>query len=178
MAIDFSQVKTITIPEGSVKQITDSQGNILWKQAAQWHTLWTGSKTITATGTSISGSSTSFCQTAASTGKSPKIRITFTTLSGQAVAPGVVKYFNNSTSNTPNTTTKPTSPVTITLNSAATVYALGIYSQTNYAGSNSVFLVKTNGASSCYLSLYGDYTGNPSNTNISKMVITKIEQYY
>ena len=30
MAIDFSQVKTITIPEGSVKKITDSNGVVLW----------------------------------------------------------------------------------------------------------------------------------------------------
>ena len=30
MAIDFSQVKTITIPEGSVTKITDPTGNILW----------------------------------------------------------------------------------------------------------------------------------------------------
>ena len=30
MPIDFSQVKTITIPEGSVTKITDSAGNILW----------------------------------------------------------------------------------------------------------------------------------------------------
>lgn len=30
MSIDFSQVKTITIPEGSVTKITDSAGNILW----------------------------------------------------------------------------------------------------------------------------------------------------
>ena len=30
MPIDFSQVKTITIPEGSVTKITDSNGNILW----------------------------------------------------------------------------------------------------------------------------------------------------
>lgn len=32
MAIDFSQVKNITIPEGSVKQITGPNGIILWKQ--------------------------------------------------------------------------------------------------------------------------------------------------
>ena len=31
MAIDFSQVKTITIPEGSVTKITDSNGNTLWQ---------------------------------------------------------------------------------------------------------------------------------------------------
>ena len=32
MAIDFSQVKTVTIPEGSVTKITDSAGNILWEE--------------------------------------------------------------------------------------------------------------------------------------------------
>ena len=45
MAIDFSQVKTITIPEGSVKKITDSNGNILW-QGSGWHTVWEGNQKI------------------------------------------------------------------------------------------------------------------------------------
>ena len=47
MAIDFSQVKTITIPEGSVTKITDSNGNTLW-QGAGWHTIFEGNfnKTI------------------------------------------------------------------------------------------------------------------------------------
>ena len=45
MAINFSQVKTITIPEGSVKKITDSNGNTLW-QGAGWHTVWEGSQKI------------------------------------------------------------------------------------------------------------------------------------
>lgn len=45
MAIDFSQVKTITIPEGSVKKITDSNGNTLW-QGSGWHTVWEGSQKI------------------------------------------------------------------------------------------------------------------------------------
>lgn len=31
MAISFSSVKSITIPEGEVKQITDSSGNVIWK---------------------------------------------------------------------------------------------------------------------------------------------------
>ena len=31
MPIDCSQVKTITIPEGSVTKITDSNGNTLWQ---------------------------------------------------------------------------------------------------------------------------------------------------
>ena len=34
MAIDFSQVKTITIPEGSVTKITDSTGVVLWGSKA------------------------------------------------------------------------------------------------------------------------------------------------
>lgn len=49
MAIDFSQVKTITIPEGSVKKITDSAGVVLWKEnLVGWHTVFEGnfSKTI------------------------------------------------------------------------------------------------------------------------------------
>ena len=45
MAIDFSQVKTITIPEGSVTKITDSAGAVLW-QGASWHTIWEGNKKI------------------------------------------------------------------------------------------------------------------------------------
>ena len=47
MAIDFSQVKTITIPEGPVKKITDSTGNVLWKaKTAEWHTVWSGIQKI------------------------------------------------------------------------------------------------------------------------------------
>ena len=45
MPIDFSQVKTITIPEGSVTKITDSNGNTLW-QGAGWHTIWEGNQKI------------------------------------------------------------------------------------------------------------------------------------
>ena len=176
MAIDFSQVKTITIPEGSVKKITDSNGNTLW-QSASWHTIWEGDKTITANGKSISGALNNFCQTAENTGNSPKIRITYTRLIGEASSPSVIKYFNNSTSDSPNTTSKPTSPVTITLNSADTVYALGVYAQTTYVGVDMVYLVKTNnGTSRCYLSLKGDYVANPYNT--AELTITKIEQYY
>lgn len=81
MAINFSQVKTITIPEGSVTKITDSTGNILW-QSGSWHTIWEGSETITATKSGndapvISGTKENFVQTAAGTGRQPKLRITF-----------------------------------------------------------------------------------------------------
>ena len=36
MAIDFSQVKTIMIPEGSVTKITDSTGAVLWVNEADF----------------------------------------------------------------------------------------------------------------------------------------------
>lgn len=45
MAIDFSQVKTVTIPEGPVYKIADSNGNTLW-QGVGWHTVWKGSQKI------------------------------------------------------------------------------------------------------------------------------------
>lgn len=36
MTIDFSQVKSITIPEGEVTKIIDADGNVLWqKQPAE-----------------------------------------------------------------------------------------------------------------------------------------------
>ena len=82
MAIDFSQVKTITIPEGSVKKITDSTGAVLWKKGPSWHTIWEGSKTciIEKSGYStpvVSGAKENLAQTVAGTGYKPKIRITF-----------------------------------------------------------------------------------------------------
>ena len=49
--MDFSQVKAITIPEGSVKQITDSHGNVLWKKPEDYIT---GSFTFTLTRSSYS----------------------------------------------------------------------------------------------------------------------------
>lgn len=45
--MDFSQVKSLTIPEGEVTKITDSSGNVLWQKITQgWHTVWEGEKKI------------------------------------------------------------------------------------------------------------------------------------
>ena len=82
MAIDFSQVKTITIPEGSVCEITDSTGNLLW-EGVGWHTIWKGSKScrVNAKGYTtpvLEGAEDNFAQTKGGTGYTPKIRITFT----------------------------------------------------------------------------------------------------
>lgn len=44
--MDFSQVKSLTIPEGEVTKITDSSGNVLWQKnpvsPGSWHTIWEG----------------------------------------------------------------------------------------------------------------------------------------
>ena len=82
MAIDFSQVKTVTIPEGSVCEITDSTGNLLW-EGVGWHTIWKGSKTcsVDAKGSTtpvLEGAEDNFAQAKSGTGYTPKIRITFT----------------------------------------------------------------------------------------------------
>ena len=84
MAIDFSQVKTITIPEGSVTKITDSTGNILWQgvQSEGWHTIWEGNKTCSLTkngnnNPAASGAVPNLVHTVPGTGYKPKIRITF-----------------------------------------------------------------------------------------------------
>ena len=84
MAIDFSQVKTITIPEGSVTKITDSNGNILWQgtQSEGWHTIWEGNQTCSLTKSgnnnpAASGVVPNLVHTVPGTGYKPKIRITF-----------------------------------------------------------------------------------------------------
>ena len=49
--MNFSQVKAITIPEGSVKSITDSLGRILWKKASSI-VLWEGDWSVSNSSTS------------------------------------------------------------------------------------------------------------------------------
>ena len=50
--MNFSQVKSITIPEGSVKSITDSLGRILWKKASPSIVLWEGDWSVSNSSTS------------------------------------------------------------------------------------------------------------------------------
>ena len=114
MAIDFSQVKTITIPEGSVTKITDSNGNTLW-QGVGWHTIWEGSKTCSVkfngdnVEPTITGTENNFAQTVSGTGYTPKIRITFSySITSHTTSLEDTFYLNNSRSSN-----FPSSPVTI-----------------------------------------------------------------
>ena len=95
MAIDFSQVNTVTIPEGSVCEITDSTGNLLW-EGVGWHTIWKGSKACSVSGNGtdapvIEGAEDNFAQTKSGTGYTPKIRITYSVSRFN----GNTEYFKN-----------------------------------------------------------------------------------
>ena len=104
MPIDFSQVKTITIPEGSVNKITDSAGVVIWQgESGSWQTIWEGSKTCYATDYSTSGIAINFAQTAIGTGYTPKLRITFSLTvvdSSSSSNKGLIRYYVNSNSGT------------------------------------------------------------------------------
>ena len=191
MAIDFSQVKTITIPEGSVTKITDSNGNILWQQSQPsegWHTIWEGNKTcsITKSGTNdpvISGESKNFAQTAAGTGYTPKIRITFSYSNTNTDYDNWENNFNINSS----TQTTISSPVIIeALKDFSILNTNVILVMCDGTASNSAILGvglksnrnKTNNSRN--ISLLGHKSGNMSyNGNFTlTFTVTKIEQYY
>lgn len=112
--MDFTQVKSLTIPEGEVTKITDSSGNVLWqKESGSWQTIWEGSKTCKATERSYSGNETKFAQTISGTGYTPKIRITFSLTavdSSSSDYKGRIDYYINNKSSS---TIIPESPITI-----------------------------------------------------------------
>lgn len=76
--MDFSQVKSLTIPEGEVTKITDSSGNVLWQKITQgWHTVWEGSQKI-----GTDGQESSFLFGNVPYSDSLKLRISFSELKG------------------------------------------------------------------------------------------------
>ena len=198
MAIDFSQVKTITIPEGSVTKITDSNGNTLWQgvQSEGWHTIWEGNKTcsITKSGNNnpaANGAVPNLVQTVAGTGYKPKIRITFS-------------YSNTNTDYNKwkdkfivNGSTKTTisSPLTIdavsdlSFFSTYTILSIECASIDNNASNSvslGVALKKTRDTENNNIKLSLDKTARGSDNDIRAhngkftiaLTVTKIEQYY
>ena len=186
MAIDFSQVKTITIPEGSVTKITDSNGNTLW-QGVGWHTIWEGNKicSVKLNNTSssvISGNEENFAQTAIGTGYSPKIRITFSySITNHTSSLVDSFYLNDSRSNT-----FPSSPVTIeAVEEGNNIYLLGpCVSPSNFAAYARVLLLSNKDINNNRITfdlLARDYYlggGNYGAYFTITLNITKIEQYY
>lgn len=183
MAIDFSQVKTITIPEGEVTKITDSNGNTLW-QSASWHTIWEGSKICRyRTSYSPEGVEYNFAQTAIGTGYNPKLRITFTCNASNRS--GTLYYYNNGEL----FTSKPESPIVIEQvdDSKNEVNLVGSRVNQNEGNGRTASVVvalykrrdtennRINFGLSSYISKI--YTETSISANIT-LTVTKIEQYY
>ena len=194
MAIDFSQVKTITIPEGSVTKITDSTGNILWQgvQSEGWHTIWEGNKTcsITKNGNdnpAANGAVPNLVQTVAGTGYKPKIRITFSHSNTNT------DYNNWKDKFIVNGSTKTTisSPLTIdavgdlAFFSTHTILSILCASNDNKV-SLGVALKKTRGTENNNIIISLDKMATGSDNDIKSyngkftvtLTVTKIEQYY
>ena len=181
MPIDFSKVKTITIPAGSVKKITDSTGAVLWKeQPNNWHTIWEGNKTIKyKPGYGTDGEAYNFASTANGTGFTPRLRITFSFSNGSNYSSSdYFKYYKGSYIEQ---NEKPTSPVEVDVIINDT-QVLGIEQVSPYNFRAEVSLYKNNDTSNNRVNfdLKGDGFNNISSSSryYVSMTITKIEQYY
>lgn len=130
MSLDFSKIKAITIPEGSVKKITDSQGNVLWEkpQQAQWHTIWEGSRDIGVYNGTARGAGTNFAQCANDTGYTPLIRITFSNLTATSNDNVNANY----TINNVGSKSKPYSPQEMTLKGYTSYTVFGVSATNKY----------------------------------------------
>lgn len=163
MAIDFSQVKTITIPEGSVKKITDSNGNILWKeQSAEWRTIWEGNQKI-----GYGGQTNKFVFATEPYSDTLKIRVSFSSLytwknSGDE---GYSSYI-------PTDRRSPATYTSFSVNTTTLVMA-GSYNTTRDANYRAVLTYdKRNGQ------IYGRVSRKNDGGNArAYIVITKIEAY-
>ena len=184
MAIDFSQVKTITIPEGSVKKITDSAGVVIWQgESGSWQTIWEGSKTCYATNSGSSGSVNNFAQTISGTGYTPKLRITFSLTvvdSSSSSKRGIISYYINNKSGT----AAPESPLIVDslTESSSTNTLLGgyiFYENYNYRINAALQAVKDTGNNRIKFNLWADYEmpSYPPYDGETTLKITKIEQY-
>ena len=162
MAIDFSQVKTITIPEGSVKKITDSTGNTLW-QGAGWHTVWEGNQKIGYDG--WTGSEYLFATEPYSSAL--KIRVSFSSLYAWMNSGDDGSY-----SYTPSNQISPVTYNSISSNLTTLVEAYVWNSTRRARYSANLYYNKNNGK------IYGSTDEYNAGSNaIAYIVITKIEVY-
>ena len=166
MAIDFSQVKTITIPEGSVKKITDSTGNILWKaQTAEWHTIWEGNQKIGYGG--YNGSEFLFATEPYS--ETLKLRISFFGLNAYNQFSGDEGY----SSYTPSDEKSPVTYNSINSNLTTLVEAYRRNTTRNAYYGAYLYYNKNNGK------IYGSVTMYPTGNSDARayFIVTKIEVY-
>ena len=162
MAIDFSQVKTITIPEGSVTKITDSTGNILWQgESGSWHTVWEGSEKL-----GYGGNTNEFVFATEPYSDTLKIRISFSSLYANPSNSEYVAYV-------PSNKVSPVTYESFNPNNNTTLVRAYTYN-TNTGGGYSSFLVYNKSTGKIYGNSYSEGSGGGAQTYI---VITKIEVY-
>lgn len=73
--LDFSTVNLLNLPEGAVKNITDSNNNSLWTKPVGWTTIWEGTATVSAPPSGQSYTTTSITHFPAFTGTA-QLRVT------------------------------------------------------------------------------------------------------
>lgn len=176
--MDFSTIKEITIPEGSVKKIEDHLGNIIWQKPYEptWHTVWSGSKQSYArvyygswTNYTAGGVITTINTGSYGTASSIKARVTFS-MSAKG---------NGGTSFTPSNKTSPVTFTGIGGNHSKFIKAQGTASNAAYyAQADCSYSVSgTTGTFQLYVGRNG--TSVASNQEYyAKITVTKIELYY
>lgn len=144
-----------------------------------WSQIWSGTKTVKASSSGTSGASSNFASTVNGTGKQPRIRITYSKLAAYPTSYGTGKYYKNSNTAT---TTKPSSPVDITVANTNNLYVLGsMTTKTNgqytYGCRVDMKSVQDTSNNRLRFSLEG-YVNSAGAEGECTMTITKIEQYY
>ena len=175
MAIDFSQVKNLTIPEGTVTKIENAQGVVLWTKPIEqgWHTLWSGSKNVGVSSGTDQGDTTNWLYTQSNTGYTPRIKLTFsiTTSSGT----------NSYELNGQSVSSAPTSPQDLTIN-VGTSYLNILKAQssaaTNKYGYGRVYANRDTSNNRVSISLDSYKTTTNNFTGTARITLTKVEQYY
>lgn len=163
--MDFSQVKSLTIPEGEATKITDSSGNVLWQKITQeWHTVWEGEKKI-----GYNGQESKFVFCTVPYSDALKLRISFSKL--------VAYPTGNDDGTTSFIPSDRKSPVTYESFSSDLVTLVKAYCS-NYSRNQNytayLYYNKTNGE------IYGVTGKYPSYATyaIAYITVTKIEAYY
>jgi hypothetical protein len=178
MAIDFSQVKAISIPSGDVKQISIG-GVVVWKKSSgEWHTVWSGTRKFgvkwktSSTGTNTKTGTGTFM----SSGLQPNVltKVTFT-----------LQNVNTSTSyfsalgSSSGLTDSLSSPVEFTSTTLGGNLMSGLIYYTNISGSGIrfEFTITSTSNGGATIAIPNIYNYNAFGRE-AYMTITKIEQFY
>ena len=177
-AISTEVVVNNTLYRKGVKQIKDSNNNVLWSYTSGWTTIWEGNKTFTVYGDSPYATE-NICHGIYDNASNPQYRLTF---SFNYNAPsGATIYYVNPSNPDFVTTTPTTSPVTITTSAGMYHdYVRLLYLGIDNGPDASIFIdqvgnVANNGVNNIWFVGGGTQAVSPS--YYASITLTKIEQY-